>query len=149
MNRKYTVSVNHNEYMTGLFDTDAEAWEKVKGLIQADDPNATELEGNDLWDVADGYGYYVQDVHLPEKETVTLTVIGSTDPWDSRQGERLLIDGQEVLSVIDLTDCPEDAMIGRDLTSAVDVVRIIEKLQRDHAGKAITVEYQVVEWDDF
>lgn len=34
---------------------------------------------------------------------------------DSFQAEKLLIDGKEVMSVCDLWECPEDAILGRDL----------------------------------
>lgn len=37
---------------------------------------------------------------------------------DSFQAEKLLIDGKEVMSVCDLWECPEDAILGRDLKVA-------------------------------
>lgn len=35
-------------------------------------------------------------------------------------------DGKTIYSVCDLTDCPEDAVIFRDLTSAYDIVELIK-----------------------
>lgn len=149
MNTHYTVSVNNHEYLTGLYETEKEAWEEVKRLLQSwYHVNSRELE-DDLWEVADGYGYHVQDILLPEKETVTLTVVSSQSEWDDRTGQRLYIDGRPVLTVIDLTDCPEDAIIGRDLTSAEEVADYIVNFQKKHAGKEIILEHKEVEWEEF
>lgn len=39
---------------------------------------------------------------------------------------RLLINNQEEVYIQDLSDCPEDAHIGRDLIDGADIIRYIE-----------------------
>lgn len=67
MKRKYTISINHNEYMQGLFDTEKEAWMAIATLIVKDDPTIEieeSIDGDDFSEIADSYGYYVQDIYL-------------------------------------------------------------------------------------
>lgn len=50
----------------------------------------------------------------------------SWEDGDFNTHEALFIDGEEKLHVGPLCDCPEDAIIGRDLVSAADVARFME-----------------------
>lgn len=47
--------------------------------------------------------------------------------------QRMLINGEEVLSVYPLYECPEDAIIGRDLVSCDEVVNFMRRAYE--AGK--------------
>ena len=55
----------------------------------------------------------------------TLQVIKYTDDYDYRSMQKLLLNWKVIHDVYDLTDCPEDAIIWRDLTSSNDVLNII------------------------
>lgn len=69
---------------------------------------------------------------------------------DSFQAERLLIDGKEVMSVCDLWECPEDAILGRDLNSMEEVADLMYLAYK--AGKKgevwdrETIEYEEEEF---
>lgn len=52
---------------------------------------------------------------------------------DQATWQRMLINGEEVLSVYPLYECPEDAIIGRDLVSCDEVVNFMRRAYE--AGK--------------
>jgi hypothetical protein len=52
---------------------------------------------------------------------------------DNAIWQRMLINGEEALSVYPLYECPEDAIIGRDLVSCNEVVNFMR--QAYEAGK--------------
>lgn len=61
-----------------------------------------------------------------------------TEIYDSYEcrviNEQMQIDGKGAMSVGDLSDCPEDAIIGRDLVDCGQVCDLMEKAHA--AGKA-------------
>lgn len=52
--------------------------------------------------------------------------INSVEDEDCSTHDQLLINGKEVLSVHPLHECPEDAIIGRDLVSCSDVLNLMQ-----------------------
>lgn len=79
-------------------------------------------------------------------ETVVIKV-ESCRGWEGCIRERLLINGSEVMSVAPLSECPEDAILERDLVGPSDFVELFESLIKEHNGKKIKFEYEEV--DDF
>jgi hypothetical protein len=71
------------------------------------------------------------------------------DKYDYRSGQSMLIDDKEMLSIYDLSDCPEDARIGRDL---VDCNRVFDFMKRAYLagknGEELLFSEETVEWDD-
>ena len=61
--------------------------------------------------------------------------------------ERLIIDGMQCLSVGPLCECPEDAVIGRDLVSCRDVVDYMKKAY-DAAARGEPFNVQVLADDE-
>lgn len=53
-------------------------------------------------------------------------------------------DGKQIASIADLCECPEDAIIGRDLLDGDDVIRFI-KLGYEAAKKGETLEVETIE----
>jgi hypothetical protein len=60
-----------------------------------------------------------------------------TEYWDDYEcevyREKMEVDGKSVFGVSNLSECPEDARIGRDLTDSGDVIKLM-KMAYD-AGK--------------
>ena len=60
----------------------------------------------------------------------------SLDSW-----EQMFIDGKDELFVTDLSECPEDAIIGRDLVSCQKVVQyMIMAYEAGKRGELLKVE---------
>lgn len=77
-------------------------------------------------------------------ETVVIK-IESCEGWEGFRRERLLIDGSEVMSAGPLTECPEDAILERDLLGPSDFVSLLENIIENHNGKKVKFEYEEVE----
>lgn len=77
-------------------------------------------------------------------ETVVIK-IESCAGWEGLRRERLLINGSEEMSVSPLSECPEDAILERDLVGPSDFVDLLERLLKEHNGKKIKFEYEEVE----
>jgi hypothetical protein len=72
---------------------------------------------------------------------VKLTITSfETEDYGAR--EKLEIDGKRVLCVRPLCECPEDAIIGRDLVSCYDVLSL---MRRAHAAGLKGEEFDVTE----
>lgn len=71
--------------------------------------------------------------------------IESCAGWEGLRRERLLINGSEEMSVGPLSECPEDAILERDLVGPSDFVELFERLIKEHNGKKIKFEYEEVE----
>lgn len=52
-------------------------------------------------------------------------IIKSGENRDGYTMEEMLIDGANVISVYPLCECPEDAVIGRGLTSCYDILELM------------------------
>lgn len=77
-------------------------------------------------------------------EIVTIRV-ESCEGWEGLSRERLLINNQEVMSAGPLSECPEDAILERDLLGPSDFVNLLENIIKEHNGKKIKFEYEEVE----
>ncbi|UAW07762.1 hypothetical protein PVJ1_00028 [Psychrobacillus phage PVJ1] len=76
------------------------------------------------------------------------TLVIKVESWQDGDGcsrERLLIDGNDVMSVGPLWECPEDATLERDLVGPSDFVNLFERIIKEHNGKKIKFEYEEVE----
>lgn len=49
------------------------------------------------------------------------------EDYDHAQTEKMVIDDKERLNVYPLTDCPEDAIVERDLVSCQDVAKFMKE----------------------
>jgi hypothetical protein len=67
--------------------------------------------------------------------------------YDNLRSESMKINGKQGLRVHPLCECPEDAIIGRDLVSCCDVAELMAKA---HAAGAAgePFEYDVIEGED-
>jgi hypothetical protein len=71
-------------------------------------------------------------------------IINSWEDEDYARHEEMKIDGKGSLSVHPLCECPEDAIIGRDLVSCCEVAELMAKAHE--AGKrGEPFEYDVIE----
>jgi hypothetical protein len=63
--------------------------------------------------------------------------------------EDMSIDGQHVLSVYPLCECPEDATIGRDLVSCSDVAEYMRlAFQAGANGEELRLDFRDIENED-
>lgn len=77
-------------------------------------------------------------------ETVVIK-IELCEGWEGCRRERLLINGSEVMSAAPLSECPEYAILERDLLGPSDFVSLLESIIENHNGKKIKFEYEEVE----
>lgn len=71
--------------------------------------------------------------------------IESCEGWEGFRRERLLINGIEVMHAAPLSECPEDAILERDLLGPSDFVSLLDQIIKDHNGKKIKFDYEEVE----
>ncbi|MCY7493214.1 hypothetical protein [Bacillus safensis] len=62
--------------------------------------------------------------------------------WEGLLRERLLINGKQVMDVRPLSECPEDAILERDLYGASSFAGILEAFLREHHGKKVRFIYE-------
>jgi hypothetical protein len=74
-------------------------------------------------------------------EVVVVKVI-SGEGWEGLRRERLEIDGREVMSVGPLSECPEDAILERDLVGPSDFAYLLEKFLLENKGKKVKFVYE-------
>lgn len=74
-------------------------------------------------------------------EIVTVTVVTGVG-WEGLRKEVLLIDGEEVLSAAPLSECPEDAILERDLLGPSDFAHLLKNFLIKHRGKQVRFEYE-------
>ncbi len=79
------------------------------------------------------------------RETVVIKVEWYEDDYDNSTRERLIRDGVEVMHVGPLSECPEDAILERDLIGPSDFVNLFESIINEHNGKQIKFEHEEVE----
>lgn len=71
--------------------------------------------------------------------------VESCEGWEGCRRERLLINGKDVMHVAPLSECPEDAILERDLVGPSDFADLLESIIKEHNGKKIKFEYEEVE----
>ncbi|PCK20299.1 hypothetical protein CEY02_14085 [Bacillus pumilus] len=74
-------------------------------------------------------------------EVVEVKVL-SGEGWEGLRRERLLIDGIEAMNAGPLSECPEDAILERDLYGPSDFAGILEAFLREHQGKKVRFIYE-------
>ncbi|WP_256846876.1 hypothetical protein [Paenibacillus sp. Pae108] len=62
--------------------------------------------------------------------------------WEGLSRETLEIDGKEVMSVGPLCECPEDAILERDLVGPSDFARLLKRFLIEHKGKQVKFVYE-------
>nr|WP_319217271.1 hypothetical protein [uncultured Trichococcus sp.] len=69
-----------------------------------------------------------------------------TEPsgYDYGRREILEIDGIEVMEVGPLSECPEDAILERDLIGPNDFSRLLENFIKQHNGKKVKFETEEI-----
>ncbi|WP_336663541.1 hypothetical protein [Kurthia gibsonii] len=81
------------------------------------------------------------------KETVTLTVL-TGESWEGLRRETLLVDVKEYFSAGPLSECPEDAILERDLIGPSDITEFLESFLQKHNGKKLVIEYGDLDEDE-
>jgi hypothetical protein len=81
-------------------------------------------------------------------EVVVVKVVASTG-WEGFRCERLEIDGMDVLSAGPLSECPEDAILERDLLGPSDYSSLLKRFLVEHKGKKVKFEYEEVDREEF
>ncbi|MCV0026899.1 hypothetical protein [Bacillus sp. XT-2] len=74
-------------------------------------------------------------------EIVTVTVVTSKG-WEDLRRETLLINGKEIMHVGPLCECPEDAILERDLVGPSDFADLLENFLIEHKGKKVKFMYE-------
>jgi hypothetical protein len=74
-------------------------------------------------------------------EVVIVKVI-TGEGWEGYCRERLEIDGSEVMSVGPLSECPEDAILERDLVGPSDFASLLKSFLVEHQGKKVRFVYE-------
>ncbi|WP_240414991.1 hypothetical protein [Paenibacillus periandrae] len=78
---------------------------------------------------------------------VTVKVITGTG-WEGLTRETLEIDGNEVMSIGPLSECPEDAILERDLVGPSDFSRLLKDFLIEHKGKQVKFVYEDAKEDE-
>lgn len=74
-------------------------------------------------------------------EVVTVKVRSWLDS-DYYTHDILEVNGKEVFGVHPLCECPEDAVIGRDLISSGEIASFLERFIIEHKGKKVKFVYE-------
>lgn len=74
-------------------------------------------------------------------EVVIVKVI-TTEGWEGLAHETLEIDGESVMSVGPLSECPEDAILERDLVGPSTFSSLLERFLKEHNGKKVKFVYE-------
>lgn len=75
------------------------------------------------------------------KDIVTVKVVIGVG-WEGLRRETLFIDDNEVMSVGPLSECPEDAILERDLVGPSDFAELLERFLIEHKGKKVRFVYE-------
>ena len=74
----------------------------------------------------------------------------STENKDDCISQKLMLDGKEKLSVSPLWECPEDAIIGRDLISCNEIADLMAlAFKAGKNGEEFNIIIEVVDYKDF
>lgn len=74
-------------------------------------------------------------------DVVTVKVVTGRG-WEGLSRETLFIDDKEVMNVGPLTECPEDAILERDLKGPSDFAYLLKKFLVEHKGKKVRFIYE-------
>ncbi|WP_168928327.1 hypothetical protein [Paenibacillus ginsengarvi] len=73
---------------------------------------------------------------------VEVKVVTGQDRYAGARTETLFIDGQEWMSAGPLCECPEDAILERDLLGPSDFASLLESFLKEHRGKKVRFVYE-------
>ncbi len=77
-----------------------------------------------------------------------IEVLICDDNYYSR--EKLIVDGEEVMEAHDLSDCPEDAILGRNINSMSSVAELMEfAYQAGKRGESFSLEYKELSEEEY
>lgn len=79
-------------------------------------------------------------------EVVEVVVRSWTKSYDDAERDTLSVNGKVIFRVAPLCECPEDAIIGRDLISSGEIASFLESFLVENQGKKVKFTY--VEGDD-
>lgn len=68
--------------------------------------------------------------------------------WEGLRRETLIIDGHEVMDVGPLSECPEDAILERDLVGPSDFARLLKRFLIEHKGKRVKFVHEEAEGEE-
>ncbi|WP_028590321.1 hypothetical protein [Paenibacillus massiliensis] len=80
-------------------------------------------------------------------EVVTVKVITGTG-WEGLRRETLEINGKEVMDAGPLSECPEDAILERDLLGPADFASLLKRFLLEHQGKKVRFMYEDASEED-
>ncbi|WP_312093732.1 hypothetical protein [Niallia sp.] len=73
---------------------------------------------------------------------VVVVKVLSSEGWEGCRREKLVIDGKQVMHVGPLSECPEDAILERDLVGPGDFASLLENFLIEHKGKKVRFVYE-------
>ncbi|WP_270167517.1 hypothetical protein [Paenibacillus sp. SYP-B4298] len=76
------------------------------------------------------------------RDIVEVKVVTGKARYVDARTETLYIDGQEWMSAAPLCECPEDAILERDLLGPSDFVDLLESFLKEHKGKKVRFVYE-------
>ncbi|WP_100001113.1 hypothetical protein [Bacillus velezensis] len=74
-------------------------------------------------------------------EIVTVTVVMGKG-WEDLRRETLRINSEEIMHVGPLSECPEDAILERDLVGPSDFAELLKNFLIEHKGKKVKFVYE-------
>lgn len=77
----------------------------------------------------------------------TVYILSLSEDWSTT--ETLIINGVEAYEVNDLNECPEDAIIGRDLVSANDMLGMLQEYAHLFQGDVKVFSEEFTEPDEY
>lgn len=80
-------------------------------------------------------------------ELVTVKVVAG-EGWEGLRRETLYINEQEVMYAGPLSECPEDAILERDLYGPSDFADLLKSFLLEHKGKKVKFVYEEEEEED-
>lgn len=78
---------------------------------------------------------------------VVVKVVGG-EGWEGLRRETLFIDDRKVMNVGPLSECPEDAILERDLVGPSDFASLLKKFLVEHKGKKVKFVYEEEEEEE-
>lgn len=79
-------------------------------------------------------------------EIVTVKVVIG-EGWEGLRRETLIINDTEIMNVGPLSECPEDAILERDLVGPSDFANLLKSFLVEHKGKKVKFVYEDEEDD--
>ena len=80
-----------------------------------------------------------------------MTIVLKIEPAGGYGGgptHQVAVDGKEIRTIGDLCECPEDAIVGRDLVDGYDIVKYIQ-MGYDAAKRGEVLEVEEMEVEEF